>query len=243
MKRPGPFHTLAAGAVVAVALGAMSVGTAPSTVDAAAIAGTADTATPAAASSPPAAGATTSVTPEPTDTASVAPAPTGTAEAGEAADPTPKRADYAGVAQGNGGLVALSIKNGKAVAYFCDGRVESWLKGTAEDNTVTLTGKGSLITAALGDGRARGRLQVGKAKWRFTAPLVKKPSGLYRATAVVRGAKVVGGWIVLLGGRQIGLVNVDDSPYPAPKLTPGSPVNVDGTELRPEDTDAFIDDL
>ncbi len=171
------------------------------------------------------------------------PEPTGTAQAGEATDPTPKRADYAGVAQGNGGLVALSIKNGKAVAYFCDGRVESWLKGTAEDNTVTLTGKGSLITAALGDGRARGRLQVGKVKWRFTAPLVKKPSGLYRATAVVRGAKVVGGWIVLPDGRQIGLVNVDDSPYPAPKLTPGSPVNVDGTELRPEDTDAFIDDL
>ncbi|GAA3822985.1 hypothetical protein GCM10022226_49330 [Sphaerisporangium flaviroseum] len=222
MKRLGPLHTLAGGAVLAVGLGVLSMQTAPAADNA------------AASSDAPAAKATTSVAPEPTASASAAT---------EAADPTPKRADYAGVAQGNGGLVALSIKNGKAIAYFCDGRIESWLKGTAENNTVTLSGKGSLITAALGDGKAQGRLQVGKAKWRFSAPLVKKPSGLYRASAIVRGAKVTGGWIILPGGRQVGLMDIDERQYPAPKLTPGSPVNVDGTELRPEDTDAFIDDL
>ncbi|MFC4587458.1 hypothetical protein [Sphaerisporangium corydalis] len=228
MKRLGPFHTLGAGAVLVVGLGVLSVTTAPRT----------DT----AASSAPAAKVTTSVSPEsaPPGQATPSAAPT---DAAEPADPTPKRADYAGVAQGNGGLVALSIKNGKAIAYFCDGRIESWLKGTAENNTVTLAGKGSLITAALGNGKAQGRLQVGKAKWRFSAPLVKKPSGLYRATATVRGAKVVGGWIILPGGRQVGLLGVDEAPYPAPKLTPGSPVTVDGAELRPEDTDAFFDDL
>lgn len=231
MKRLGPFHTLAAGAVLAVGLGVLSTQTAPAADEAAAGA--------------PIAEATTSLAPEPTGTAA-APDPTGTADASggaRAEDPTPKRADYAGVAQGNGGLLALSIKNGKAIAYFCDGRVESWLKGTAENNTVTLAGKGSLITAALGDGKAQGRLQVGKAKWRFSAPVVKKPSGLYRASAVVRGAKVVGGWIILPGGRQVGLVKVGDDSSPAPELTPGSPVTVDGGELRPEDTDAFIDDL
>ncbi|MFC4532465.1 hypothetical protein [Sphaerisporangium dianthi] len=227
MKRPGPFHTLGAGVVLALGLGVLSVQTMPRTDNA------------SAASGAPAAKATTSVAPEPAETAaaSASAAPT------EAADPTPKRADYAGVAQGNGGLVALSVKNGKAVAYFCDGRIESWLKGTAENNTLTLAGKGSLITAALGDGRAKGRLQVGKAKWRFSAPLVKKPSGLYRATAVIRGAKVVGGWIILPGGRQVGLVDVGDSAQAAPKLTPGSPVTVGGTELLPEDADAFIDGL
>jgi hypothetical protein len=223
MKRLGPFHTLAGGVVLAVGLGVLSMQTTPGTDN-------------VAATGAPAAKATTSVAPEPTRTALAT-------EATEAADPTPKRADYAGVAQGNGGLVALSIKNGKAVAYFCDGRIESWFKGTAENNTVKLTGKDSLITAALGGGKAKGSLQVGKAKWRFTAPLAKKPSGLYRASTVVRGAKVVAGWIILPGGRQVGLVEIDDDSYPAPKLTPGSPVNVDGTELRPEDTDAFIDDL
>ncbi|WP_248963702.1 hypothetical protein [Sphaerisporangium perillae] len=230
MKRLGPYHTLAAGVVLALGLAVLSVQTTPRTDDAAASSGIPD------------ARATTKVAPEPTSTALTGDA-TATGEATEAAAPTPKRADYAGVAQGNGGLVALSIKNGKAIAYFCDGRIESWLKGTAEDNTVTLTGKGSLITAALGDGKAKGTLQVGKAKWRFTAPLVKKPSGLYRATAIVRGAKAVGGWIILPNGQQVGLVDIGDSPYQAPKLTPGSPVDVEGTRLSPEDTDAFIDEL
>jgi hypothetical protein len=226
MKRLGPFHTLGAGVVLAVGLGVLSVQTAPLADNVANTSGA------------PAVAATNSQAPEPEPAGSA-----GATDAAEAADPTPKRADYAGVAQGNGGLVALAIKNGKAIAYFCDGHIESWLKGTAENNTLTLAGEDSLITAALGDGKAQGRLQVGKAKWRFTAPLVKKPSGLYRATAVVRGAKVVGGWIILPGGQQVGLLDVDDASYPAPKLTPGSPVNIDGTELLPQDTDAFIDDL
>ncbi|MDH2429850.1 hypothetical protein [Sphaerisporangium sp. TRM90804] len=230
MKPQGPFLTLVSGLVLTAVLGVLSVSTAPE----------ADTVA-VAEGEPAAAARTGAAVPGPTVTAQTVPGPTGTAEA-EPADTTPKRADYAGVAQGNGGLVAVSIKNGKAVAYFCDGRVEAWLKGTAENNTVTLTGKNdSLITAALGDGKAQGKLQVGKGKWRFTAPLVKKPSGLYRAVATVRGARLVGGWIVLPSGRQVGLVAADGSSSRAPELTPGSPVTVDGAELRPEDTDAFID--
>ncbi|MFC7385881.1 hypothetical protein [Sphaerisporangium rhizosphaerae] len=232
MKRPGPFHTLGAGVVLALGIGVLSAQTMPRTDSASAS---------SASAGAPVAKATTSVAPEPGETAA---ATASASPSAEPADPTPKRAEYAGVAQGNGGLVAVSIKNGKAVAYFCDGRIESWLKGTAENNTLTLTGKGgSLITAALGGGKAQGRLQVGKTKWRFSAPLVKKPSGLYRATAVVRGAKVVGGWIVLPGGRQVGLVDVGDAAQAAPRLTPGSPVTVGGTRLIPEDTDAFIDTL
>ncbi|MEO3814927.1 hypothetical protein ABGB17_38525 [Sphaerisporangium sp. B11E5] len=220
MKRLGPFHTLAAGVMFTVALAALSVGTTPATE-------------PTAASVPP-------PTSQPATPPAPSPEPTATAEA----DPTPKRAEYAGVAQRNGGLVALSIKNGKAIAYFCDGRIEAWLKGTAKDNTVTLTGKNNaLITAALGGGGAEGRVQVGDASWRFAAPRVKKPSGLYRASAVVRGARVVGGWIRLPDGRQVGLVDIAGTPSPAPALTPGSPVTVRGVKLVPRDTDAFIDEL
>ncbi|WP_214412674.1 hypothetical protein [Sphaerisporangium fuscum] len=217
MRRLGPFHTLTAGVVLAAGLGVASWQTAPR----------ADT--PAKAVGIRATMAGDSLT-----AATPTPAP--------AADPTPRRADYAGVVQGNGGLLALSIKNGKAVAYFCDGRRESWLKGTAENGTATLTGKNdALLTAALTDTKAKGRLQVGKASWRFTAKLVTKPSGLYRATAQVRGAKIVGGWIILPDGRQVGLLKLDDSPYPTPALTPGSPLTIDGATLRPQDADEFID--
>ncbi|MFC6081410.1 hypothetical protein [Sphaerisporangium aureirubrum] len=223
MKRLGPFHTLAAGVVFTAALAALTVGTTPASEPTAA--------NVEAPRAEPTTASTDRVVPEPTATPTAA------------ADPTPKRADYAGVAQRNGGLIAISVKNGKAVAYFCDGRIEAWLKGTAQDNTITLTGKNSVITAALGDGKAQGRVQVGSGKWRFAAPLVKKPSGLYRATAVVRGARVVGGWIKLPDGQQVGVVNIAGTPSPAPTLTPGSPVTVGGEQIVPQDTDAFIDEF
>ena len=61
---------------------------------------------------------------------------------------------------------------------------------------------------------------------------VAKPSGLYRATATVRNAKVVGGWIVLPDGSQVGVVTVDDVPQPAPAIDPGTgAVTVDGAAL------------
>ncbi|GAA4565503.1 hypothetical protein [Planotetraspora kaengkrachanensis] len=227
MSRLGPFYTLAAGAVVAVALGAASLKAAPTFQQV----GAQDTnaAAAAPAESPPA--------------PSQEPSQQPTGEATEAPDPTPRKADYAGVVQGNGGLVAIAVRDGKAVAYFCDGRIEAWLKGTAENGTVTLEGKDALITAALGGGKAQGRLQVGDAKWRFTAPLVKKPSGLYRASAAVRGAKIVGGWIVLPNGQEVGRVQIGGSGEPAPRYVPGTSVDYYGVTLRPEEPDAFIDEL
>ncbi|MEW9529240.1 hypothetical protein [Microbispora sp. NPDC049125] len=240
MSRSGPLYTLAAGAVLAVGLGVASTAASPAIQQVAAAqdatstatdtAGTATDATgPAVAAqdgtqTAPATEVTTSATPEPSDT-------------------TPKKADYAGVAQGNGGLVAIAVRNGKAVAYFCDGRIEAWLKGTAENNTITLEGKNSLITAALGGGKAQGKIQVGKAKWRFAAPVVKKPSGLYRATAIVRGAKIVGGWILLPNGQEVGRVQIDGNGEPAPAFVPGTALDYYGVPLSPQDPDAFIDSL
>ncbi|ETK31210.1 hypothetical protein [Microbispora sp. ATCC PTA-5024] len=226
MSRSGPFFTLAAGAVLAAGLAAASVTAAPALrqVD-------------AQAAAPPVEVTTTpgqTAAPQQTDSAQAEPA---------AVDTTPKKADYAGVAQGNGGLVAIAVRDGRAVAYFCDGRIESWLKGTAADDTVVLKGRHSLITAALGKGRAQGKIQFGDATWRFVAPLVRKPSGLYRATAVVRGAKIVGGWIVLPDGQEVGRVGIGGSGEPAPAFTPGSPVDYYGVPLRPQEPDAFLDDL
>lgn len=246
MSRSGPIVTLAAGAVLAAALGVVSVAASPPIRRAGAEA--AVTERPAAAK-----------TGEQESTAQQDTAPQDTAQQDTAQqdtagtvtvtstarpeDTTPPRADYAGVAQGNGGLVAIAVRNGKAVAYFCDGRIESWLKGAARDGTVVLKGRKSLITAALTGGRARGTVQVGDAKWRFTAPTVRKPSGLYRASAVVRGAKIVGGWIVLPDGQEVGRVSIGGSGEPAPAFVPGTPVDYYGVPLRPADPDAFIDDL
>ncbi|GAA1289036.1 hypothetical protein Psi02_18040 [Planotetraspora silvatica] len=227
MSRLGPVYTLAAGAVIVVALGAASVKAAPSFQQ---VGAGQDT----TAAAPPA---------EPFPAPSQEPSDQPSGEPAAKPDATPEKADYAGVVQGNGGLVAIAVRDGKAVAYFCDGRIEAWLKGTAENGTVTLEGKDSLITAALGGGKAQGRLQVGKAKWRFTAPLVKKPSGLYRASAVVRGAKIVGGWIVLPNGQEVGRVQIGGSGEPAPRFVPGTAVDYYGITLRPEEPDGFIDEL
>ncbi|TYB69892.1 hypothetical protein FXF51_06985 [Nonomuraea sp. PA05] len=159
-------------------------------------------------------------------------------------DPTTDKADFAGRVAG--GLVALSIRGGKAVGYFCDGRREVWMSGDARDNRATLTGTEdgeTLMTAELGDDDATGDLVLGEAAFRFTAPVVERPSGLYRATEQVRGASVVGGWIVLPGGRQVGAVRFGDAEQPAPRLVPGRDVRIGGVTLEPEPVDAFIEEL
>ena len=59
-----------------------------------------------------------------------------------------------------------------------------------------------------------------------------KPSGLYRATTEVRGAKIDGGWVVLPGGRQVGILRRGDKPSPAPRIDPETgAVTVDGEQL------------
>ncbi|WP_214109080.1 hypothetical protein [Acrocarpospora catenulata] len=243
---------MAAGALLTVALGIASAQAAPaieqataSPIDTSSEAEAAETATPdetpdeaptEAPTESPAAEATEppqEETPTPEDSA-----------APEAVDPTPKKVDYAGVVQGNGGLVAISIRDGKAVAYFCDGYIEAWLKGTAENNTVTLKGKDARITATLGGGKAEGRLQFKNKSWRFSAPVVKKPSGLYRATAQVRGARIVGGWIKLPSGQSVGRLALGSggAGESAPAFDGGA-VTWYGIQLQPQEPDAFIDTL
>jgi hypothetical protein len=226
MTRLGPVYTLAAGAAIVVALGTLSATTSPATQN---VNAQDDVATPAAPAVPEVIVTTSEATPTPEVTKTV--------------KPTPVKADYAGRVQGNGGLIAISIRNGKAVGYFCDGKIEAWLKGKAADGKVTLSGPNHASLIAQVGGRAGGDLEFGGKQWSFKAPTVKKPSGLYRASAIVRGAKVRAGWIYLNDGSRVGLTLVDGRPADVAIPEPGQNATVNGVEVDPQDVDEFIGGL
>ncbi|MFD3504489.1 hypothetical protein [Streptomyces sp. NPDC058678] len=183
--------------------------------------------------------ASTSYAESPEATAS--PTPTRTTASPSPSSPSPSRTqvpdgDYAGRTTDDSAAVAVTLSDGKAIAYFCDGRAkESWLKGDVEDDgTMKLTGKhGAELNGTIKEGkRISGTVDIDGDRYAFTADKAKKPSGLYRATATVRGAKVDGGWIVLPDGRQVGILTRDDEPSPAPRIDPETgAVTVDGQQL------------
>ncbi|NRQ35606.1 hypothetical protein HII36_27785 [Nonomuraea sp. NN258] len=237
MSRLGPVITLAAGVVLAAGLGVASVTAAPAAEQAAASEAVEPSATP-----PGNANASESTG----ESASANPSP----EQSAAAQPVVK-ADYGGRVKGNGGLIAISIRDGKAVGYFCDGRTEAWFKGAETGGKLELKGLGgATIGATLTGGTAKGKLTVGGGKWTFVAPTVVKPSGLYRATALVRGAKLRAGWIVIKrpqgGYDQVGAAFLDERQLDIPRLddeSPTAPVTVEQTTLHPKDVDGFIQEM
>ena len=84
---------------------------------------------------------------------------------------------------------------------------EAWLQGTAADGELDLTrpSGGNSLTGTFGNGVAAGDVTAaGRSSSRSRLKTVAPPSGLYRATADVRDAKLVGGWIVLADGDQVG---------------------------------------
>ncbi|OIJ64177.1 hypothetical protein [Streptomyces mangrovisoli] len=218
MKRPGPLLTLLAGLLLGVFLLVMN----------------ATTGTKAASYG---SGATT-----PTPSRSASASPTASTAPSSASSPSHKPvaapdASYAGRTDDGSSAVAVTVRDRKAIAYFCDGRAkESWLKGDVrDDGTMTLTGAhGDVLRGTLrgGAARIRGTAEVGGDRYAFTAARAHKPSGLWRTTATVRGAKLVGGWVVLPGGRQVGVVTRDGSPSAAPPIDPTTgAVTVDGQRL------------
>ncbi|MFD8005483.1 hypothetical protein [Streptomyces mirabilis] len=219
MKRPGPLLTLLAGLLLAVFMLTLNATT-----------GTKNASSSSQESSP---SATPSATPQ------ASPPPTGAPPSSSPPPPSrsaPPNADYAGRTDDNSSAVAVSLRGGKAIAYFCDGRSkESWLKGDVKDDgTMKLTGKnGAELNGTLKDGSSiRGTVDLGGQRYAFTADKAVKPSGLYRATATVRGAKLDGGWIVLPGGKQVGILDRDGKPAAAPTIDPESgTVTVDGQTL------------
>jgi hypothetical protein len=216
MKRNTPLITLLTGAALGVALLIASMLSTPSKAPA----GYSAPATPTPAS-------TASGTPTPTATAvatpsSASPAPTATAYAA-----VPARADYAGEVKGGGASVAISIHGSRVIAYVCDGSaIESWLKGTAANGKLVMTGKDyASLRASYGFKQATGYVTAHGTTYRFSVPVVHKPSGLYEAIAVVRGATIKAGWIVLPDGTKVGSLE-SNADAAAPSATRAPDLNV-----------------
>ncbi|NUO42227.1 MAG: hypothetical protein HOV82_09325 [Streptomyces sp.] len=211
MKRSGPLLTLLAGLLLGLFMLSLNATTGEKKTSASV------TESPSPKASPP----PTTKPPSPSPSPSRSPIP---------------NADYAGRTDDDSSAVAVSLRDGRAIAYFCDGRdKESWLKGDVEDDgTMKLTGKGGAeLNGTLKAGkRISGTVDIGGGHYAFTADKAIKPSGLYRATATVRDAKFDGGWIVLKDGTQVGILDRNGKPSPAPEIDPETgAVTVDGRQL------------
>ena len=197
MKRNTPLITLLAGAALGVILLIASMLSTPSK---------APTGYTAAATPTP---ASATATVRPSSPASSSPASSSPASASPTATAVvtaPARADYAGEVQGGGASVAISIHGGQAIAYVCNGSaIEAWYKGTAVGGVLIMTGKNHAHLSAIYDfKKATGDILAHGTDYRFSVAEVHKPSGLYQAIAVVRGATIKAGWIVLPDGTQVG---------------------------------------
>jgi hypothetical protein len=213
MRRNTPLITLLTGAALGVVLLIASMLTTPSGKPASYSApAAAATSAPASATSAPAvATEPSSASPALSSPAPAAPSPT-------TVTTSPVNATYAGRVGGGGGSVAVSIHDGQAIAYVCNGStVEAWFKGTAVNGVLIMTGKNNSHFSAIYDfGKVTGDVLAHGTDYSFSLPVVNKPSGLYRATAVVRGAMIKAGWIVLSDGTQVGSVEpVANSPAPS----------------------------
>jgi hypothetical protein len=217
----GPLITLAVGVVVAAVLAGLSM-TAAAGNRAGRTAGIAG---------PPAVVAGTPAAEAPIQAPEILP-PTTALAASAPADRT--RATFAGHVDNKGGTLAISLRDGRAIAYICDGkRLEAWLKGTASDGRLALEGKqGATITGTFTIRGAQGRVTAAGRTNSFTLGIASKPSGLYRTATKVRNADVVGSWIVLPDGRQVGVLTEAGRPRPAPALDVASRITtVGGTQV------------
>ncbi|MGI5453616.1 hypothetical protein ACQEWB_10680 [Streptomyces sp. CA-249302] len=212
MKRPGPLLTLLAGLLLGLFMLSLN----------------ATTGTKTASSSYQEESPTPKSSPAPTKTTappSPSPSPTAT-----------HTGVYTGRTDDDSSAVAVSLKGGKAIAYFCDGHnIESWLQGDVKaDGTMRLTGKdGAKLTGTVKeDKRISGSADVGGGHYAFTIDRAKKPSGLFRANSQVAGARIEGGWIILPNGKQVGILTRDGKPSAAPAIDPDTgAVTVDGEQL------------
>ncbi|WP_086840035.1 hypothetical protein [Amycolatopsis kentuckyensis] len=216
MKHPGPLFTLLAGALLA---GGISVADLATGTGAPTVAGS--------ASAVGAASATTS-----------APPPAATAPPSEPPKPdVPARADYAGKVTGGGASIAVSARDGHAIAYVCDGKkLEAWLQGVTVGGKLDLKGAPDAgLTGSFDASSATGTVTAAGKTYSFTVPTAKKPAGLYRATPKVKGKAARVGWIVLPDGSQVGILTTDEGPATAPPLDPAAATaTVDGAPVTAE---------
>ena len=213
MKRLAPILTLVAVAVLGAALFVANTLTNPAPQSVAAPAPVAES-----APAPPA---------PPAEPAPPPPAPT---------PPPPAVAEkiFTGRSAGNEVTVAVAVKDGRAVAYVCDGKkIEAWLEGTLVGNELSL--KGSTDGALAGlvtDTAVLGIVAVGGKQWPYSAAGVQAPAGIYEGRANVRGVATRIGWIVDGKGQVTGNARPAGSPepVPAPAFDPAAPgaVTMDG---------------
>jgi serine/threonine-protein kinase len=227
MKHKGPILTIVVGLVLAAVLVGMSVranndANLQATADGGAPGGDQTSSAPAPSKSGKGTGS-----PAPKVSPSKAPskspqksAPPSAAPGGSAEKPAGPPVLYAGRVGSGPSTLAIAVANGKAIAYICDGRaVESWLSGPATGGKLALKGAdGTTLSGVFTQDAASGSLVVAGKRSAFTVRNVQRPSGLYRASSTVSGAKVVAGWIVLPGGQQVGLATVDGKPRSVPQL-------------------------
>ncbi|GGM02067.1 hypothetical protein GCM10010129_51930 [Streptomyces fumigatiscleroticus] len=209
MKRPGPLLTLLVGVLLGLSMLAFNTAT-----------GTRSAPSSSAA--------------EPERPPS-AEAPAASSPAAPPRAPAPDGA-YTGRTDDDSAAVAVTVRDRRAVAYYCDGRArESWLRGEVrDDGGMRLTGKdGAELNGTLRQGRRiRGTVDAGGGHQAFTADRAEKPSGPYRATADVRDTTIDGGWVVLKDGGQVGILTRDGTPGPAPRIDPETGVAaVDGRRI------------
>lgn len=214
MKHPGPLFTLLAGALLAggISVADLATGTGAPTVAGAASAASA------------------------TKTAPPTTAPLGPSSEPPKAD-VPARADYAGKVTGGGASIAVSARDGHAIAYVCDGKkVEAWLQGVTVGGKLDLKGApDATLTGSFDSASATGTVTAAGRTYRFTVPAAKKPAGLYRATPKVKGKAAKVGWIVQPDGSQVGILTTDEGPSAAPPLDPAAATaTVDGTPVTAE---------
>src|SRR5688572_12920643 len=170
MKLKGPVVTLLGGLVVAAVLFALSVAAAeinePNRTNAGNATAVLPSATPSASESPAAAAAT--------------------AGAGQA-DPTATPVTFAGKVNGGAATLAIAVKEGKAIAYLCNGRtLESWMQGEAAGGQMNLAGtQEGTLTATFDTNGATGSVSAAGRSFTFQIKPVEAPSGLYRLSTQV----------------------------------------------------------
>lgn len=141
---------------------------------------------------------------------------------------------YTGRSAGNEVTVAIAVKDGKAVAYACDGKkIEAWLEGTLTGDTLALTGKAGNITASVDEKATLGTITVDGKEWPFSAEGVAAPAGLYEGRGTVAGAATRVGWIVEDNGNVTGVRSANGRREPAPPLDPADPgaTTIDGAPV------------
>lgn len=224
MARNGPLYTLLSGGVLGVGLLVAAMVATPDET-------AADDQAPLAEATETQTAEAPDPTPEPTPEPTTEPAPSPTeTQAAESVT-------YVGYVDGGGASVAVIVTGDEAIAYLCDGSsAEAWLDGSADGGELDLTGERGSLTGTFDDLQASGQAAADDQTWTFTIEAVEPPEGLYRfADTIAGGAEVVGGWIVLPDGTQVGALNVDGQTQPAPALDVESgQATVNGTVVTPE---------